>query len=71
VNVIKQFLSANKISAHSAVAAWLFLVGAYATIPEFHALVTSYYSLVPDGIKSLVTGLAPVIALYWRTRKSS
>ena len=70
MNTIKQFLAANKISAHSVVAVWPFLVGAYATVPAFHSLVEGYYAHLPSTVTQLITGLGPVIALYWHTKKT-
>lgn len=70
MNTIKQFLAANKISAHSIAALWIFLVGAYSTVPAFHSLVSGYYSHLPNSVTQLVAGVAPVVVLYWHSRKA-
>ena len=68
MNIIKNWLSLYNITTHSVAAVLAFLVGAYFSVPEFHALVLQIYTAIPTWAQELLT---TGIALYAWYRKGS
>jgi hypothetical protein len=70
MNQISQFFASHKISTHSIAAAILFLVGAYATVPQFHDLIAGIATAHPK-LSETVTALIGLFMLYWKSQKGT
>jgi hypothetical protein len=63
-----KWLGRFSITTHSVTAAAATVVGAYAAVPQFHALVLSWYKALPAGIEETV-GAAVAVYMWYHSGK--
>lgn len=71
MNKVKQFLAAHNVTAHTVAAAWMALVGLYATSAPFASFVNDIWAMVPSAGHKAIGALMPVIALYFKSTQST
>lgn len=68
---VQAFLASKSITTHSIAGVYVFLVGAYATVPAWKALVDSSYAALPTGVKEISLAAIGLIAWYRSGQKSN
>ena len=70
MNLVKRFLTTNKVSTHTIAAFLIFWVTAYTQIPQFHDWVMQTYQSLPKGWQNFLGSAVALAILYWRGHKS-
>lgn len=66
---ISKWFEAQGGVAHVLAAAYVFVVTAYATVPDFKLAIDSVYGRTPHWLHQTVAAVVGLVAFYWRTKK--
>lgn len=69
MTTLTQWLSKYSTFTHAISVLFLFLIAAYAAVPEFHSLVSQIYAALPAWLGELAVTILALIAWYRNGQK--
>jgi len=70
LNKVRAWFEAQGGLAHVVAATWLAAIGAYMSVPPFHALVIDMWAKTPPDVRSAGLAAAGLLSWYSSTRKA-
>jgi len=71
MNAFKLWLSNHSISAKTAIAGWVFIVGLWAESDAFRSYVLGIYNSTPKPVHNFIAGVIVPVLILWRTQRKT